>query len=370
MAFRNTLLAAATILSSATAHMIMDTPVPYSVDKIDNGPISAAQFPCKIQNGFEVSKQNKMAVGEEQPLGFKGSAVHNGGTCQLSVALSQEPNADTVFKVIKTIEGGCPGKNGPSNFTFALPDSIPNGEHTFAWTWMPVSSGGPEYYMNCAPIEVTGGASDESKFSQLPDMLVANLAGKTTCTQVVNTILQVPNPGEVVESDDDATKKAPPTGDCGGSSGGAPPVEHRSSTVAQQEPTPVPSNPGGVFAPGASSGTAPVPSGTAPVSSGIAPVSTTTTLITVTPTPSGSAPSAPTPSGTAPSAPAQPTGGAPAQGGNTCSQNNAILCNGDSQFGICDNGHVVWQQVAAGTTCRNGAIQKRAYNGRIVRHLA
>jgi hypothetical protein len=362
MSFRNTLIAAAAILSTASAHMIMESPVPYSKDKIDNGPISASQFPCKSQNGFDVTEMNKMAVGEQQKLSFKGSAIHNGGTCQLSVALTQNPTADTVFKVIKTIEGGCPGNSGPEEFSFEIPDSIPDGEHTFAWTWMPVSSGGPEYYMNCAPIEVTGGASDESKYSALPDMLIANLPGKSDCTQVVNTILQVPNPGEVVESNDDATKKAPPTGSCGSTGGGgSPPPEPRSSTPVE-EPTAVPSNTGGIFAPSASSA---------------APQSTT--LVTVTGTPkapvaSSAAPSVPLGTGapskpavTATGAPAQPTGGAPSSGTQPCSTNGAIVCNGPTQFGLCNHGSVFFQDVAAGTTCENGMIQKRSYNGRIAR---
>lgn len=364
MSFRNTLIAAAAILSTASAHIIMENPVPYSKDKIDNGPISASQFPCKSNLGFDVTQQNKMAVGEQQKLSFKGSAVHNGGTCQLSVALTQNPTADTVFKVIKTIEGGCPGKNGVDTFDFALPDSIPDGEHTFAWTWMPVSSGGPEYYMNCAPIEVTGGASDESAFSSLPDMLVANLPGKTDCTQVVNTILKVPNPGDEVESRDDATEKAPPTGSCGstGNGGGDAPVERRSSTVAAEEPTAAPSaaptNTGGNFLP-----------------------SLSTTLVTVTGTPeapaaSSAAPTAPTaPVGTgAPSMPSAtgapapvPTGGAPSFGGQACDTDGAVVCNGPTKFGLCNNGSVVFQDVAAGTTCSNGVIQKRSYNGRIAR---
>jgi hypothetical protein len=52
------------------------------------------------------------------------------------------------------------------------------------------------------------------------------------------------------------------------------------------------------------------------------------------------------------------------------------LCNGTAQFGLCNNGNVVWQAVAAGTTCVNGAIMKRSsafkasYNGRIVRSRA
>jgi hypothetical protein len=367
MAFRNTLVAATAFLSAASAHIIMENPVPYSKDKIDNGPISGSQFPCKIQNGFEVTEMNKMAVGQKQQLSFKGSAVHNGGTCQLSVALGTEPTADTPFKVIKTIEGGCPGKNGPEVFDFELPDSIPDGEHTFAWTWMPVSSGQPEYYMNCAPIEVSGGASDESAFSSLPDMLVANLKDKTDCTQVVNTVLKVPNPGEVIEVLDEATEHAPPTGNCGAAGGSPAPPAKKSSTPAADQPTAVPSNTGGLFAPSASSA---------------APESTTLVTVTASPQPPVETPTAtvpaesgfPTPSGT-PSgtpigsgSPSLPTGGAPSNGGQACSENGAIVCNGPTQFGLCNNGAVVFQDVAAGTTCVDGKISKRdSYYGRIMR---
>jgi len=45
----------------------------------------------------------------------------------------------------------------------------------------------------------------------------------------------------------------------------------------------------------------------------------------------------------------------------------AIVCNGSTQFGLCNFGKVVFQDVSAGTTCSNGVIQKRGYNGRIVR---
>lgn len=404
MTFKNTLLAAFAVLSMTNAHIIMKTPTPYSADTIDNSPISASGFPCKAQNGFKVSEQNKMAVGEKQTLSFTGSAVHNGGTCQLSVALGQQPDGSTPFKVIKTIEGGCPGTNaGTKEFSFELPDSIPDGEHTFAWTWMPTSSGQPEYYMNCAPIEVTGGASDESNFSQLPDMLVANLPELTDCTQTVNTILKVPNPGDVVEHADDTGREiAPPTGNCGAASGGG---EKRSSSLPEGQqptaapssiaPTPssvlvsataapsassivIPSNPGGIFAPSASS------------AAGGAGPSTTTTLITVTGTPAGSAgPTAPmvspsvapsatvdpsvsagptAPINTAPTAPQptqQPTNGN--KGSATCTVPGSVVCNGPTQFGLCNHGTVVWQPVAPGTTCNDGVIQKREYRGRIVR---
>lgn len=43
-----------------------------------------------------------------------------------------------------------------------------------------------------------------------------------------------------------------------------------------------------------------------------------------------------------------------------CTTEGAIVCNGSSQFGLCDHGSVVWQAVAVGTTCSNGAILKRS----------
>jgi len=55
MTFRNTLFAAAAVLATVNAHIIMENPVPYSNDKIDNGPINAGQFPCKAQNGFTIT---------------------------------------------------------------------------------------------------------------------------------------------------------------------------------------------------------------------------------------------------------------------------------------------------------------------------
>lgn len=370
MTFRNTVLAAAAMLSAASAHIIMEKPVPYNRPNVDNGPLNAQQFPCKSQLGFDVTEVTKMSVGEPRLMEWSGSAVHNGGLCQLSVALTRNPTPDTVFKVIKTIEGGCPGLDSAvaPDISYTLPDSIPSGEATFAWTWMPTSSGGPEFYMNCAPIEVEGGASDDSGFSQLPDMLVANLPGLTDCTQTVNTVLEAPNPGEDVEFRGEYPM-APPTGNCGGS-GGSAPIVPRSSSIALEPtavpsaapsgspsavPTAVPSNPGGIFAPSASS--------------------TITTIVTVTGTPvpqpsaTGGAPvvsAQPSATGGAPVATPVPTGGAPS-GGNTCSENGAIVCNGDSQFGICDNGNVVWQPVAPGTTCQNGSIKKRAFYGRYAR---
>ncbi|KAF2205926.1 hypothetical protein GQ43DRAFT_436661 [Delitschia confertaspora ATCC 74209] len=239
MSFKSALLAVVALLAAAgQSHIIMQSPVPYSVDKIDNGPLTAAQFPCKQQNGFTVSKMNEMKVGEKQQISFKGTAVHGGGSCQLSVTTDKEPNANSVFKVVKSIEGGCPGVSGVNTYDFELPDSIPNGDLTFAWTWMPKLSGQPEYYMNCAPIRVTGGAEDTSKFNQLPDMFVANI---NDCKTPVSKAVKFPNPGTVVE-DGGTNDLAPPTGNCPAPGGVFAPLPSSEPTTLVTKPIPTPTS--------------------------------------------------------------------------------------------------------------------------------
>lgn len=43
-------------------------------------------------------------------------------------------------------------------------------------------------------------------------------------------------------------------------------------------------------------------------------------------------------------------------GDATCNVNGSLVCNGSTQFGICNWGQVVWQDVAAGTACQNGEL--------------
>lgn len=376
-------LAGLLLAASVNAHMNMAVPVPFSYEKIkeDKAPITAQQYPCKTQYGFDITQMNNIAVGAEQSLSFDGTAIHGGGSCQLSVTTDKVPSASSKFKVIMSMEGGCPGTTAPEQFKFKLPDSIPNGQVTLAWTWFSRLSGGPELYMNCAPVTVTGGASDTSKFDQLPDMFVANIA-TADCTTPPNFNVLFPNPGQNVVTDESAAKNEAPTGTgCGKAiaGGGASPSGGASSAAAAQSSAAVvqssaiqssaaaaipTSNPGGVFAPSASSAAA------------IEPTSTMTTLVTVTASlsdpamttsaPAASEPAASEPAASEPAASASaPAAAAPTSsgGGNTgCTTNGAVLCNGPTQFGLCDDGKVVWQPVAAGTTCSNGQITRRAFH--------
>jgi hypothetical protein len=363
MSFRSAILAAAFLATAANAHVTMLEPVIYSQDKalIDTAPLMPAQFPCHAQYGFEVTKMNPVAVGAKMQVKLKGSAIHGGGSCQLSVTTDMAPTKDSKFKVIKSFEGNCPSE-ADATLDYELPASIPNGKATFAWSWFSVLSGGPELYMNCAPIEVTGGASDTTAFDALPDMLVANLGSATTCQSVTGSPVKFPNPGAVLASGGDKPAMLP-TGDCG-ATGTTPPA---SSPSAPSTPS---------MAPVASAPSAPPPEETeltcepdeTPAPSA-APIATPAPSSVVAPSPiATSAPAAPPVASTAP-LPVDP----PVTGGSTCSTNGAVVCKSTTQFGLCNNGSIVWQAVAPGTTCVNGAIMKRSsafkasYNGRIVR---
>ncbi|KAF2440267.1 lytic polysaccharide monooxygenase [Karstenula rhodostoma CBS 690.94] len=364
MSFRSALFAASALIAATNAHITISNPVPYSADqvKIDKAAITADQFPCKSQYGFTVTQMNSMKVGEPQKLEFDGSAVHGGGSCQLSYTPDTEPTKDSVFKVIKSIEGGCPGVDGTKSFEYTLPDSIPNGKGTFVWSWFAKMSGAPEFYMNCAPIDVTGGASDASGLDALPDMFVANIAS-TTCTSPLNHAVKFPNPGENLE-DGGTNDTEDPTGECGAT--GSTPAAPSAGAPAESAPVSAPVE----SAPVASATAAPVPT----------TLATIATQAPVASAPVASAPVASSPvSATIPSstAPANPdsgsetggsTGGSTGAAG-TCSSEGAIVCNGADQFGICNGGSVVWQAVAPGTTCSNGNVQKRSmYYGRPALH--
>ena len=65
----------------------------------------------------------------------------------------------------------------------------------------------------------------------------------------------------------------------------------------------------------------------------------------------------PNPTSTAltnPSAPTNPP--APTSTGTSCSPNGLLICNGLYQWGLCNWGKIVWQTVANGTACVDGAI--------------
>ncbi|TKA68920.1 hypothetical protein B0A49_05896 [Cryomyces minteri] len=411
-------------LSHVDAHMIMNTPTPYGTSTLDNSPLKnvaigseGSDFPCKQRTGvYDITTMNNMAVGAPQTLSFKGSASHSGGSCQLSVSLDKEPTAKSTFKVIQSYVGGCPtttGDNGGSNsFNFSMPQGMPNGVATLAWTWFN-KAGNREIYMNCAPITVTGGASDNTMYNSLPDMFVINLpnTGATGCASEDNKDVVFPDPGKFVTTiastalgtfsgagcpaptggsgAESATSAAPSSAAAVSSS-----VPGMTASPSAYQPSASSSGglPAGFSAPGSAqssnaagsttyttalstvtvspvpaSSIAPAPAQSSKAAGGVRTTYVTALVtVTVTPSPAGATSSvvmstpaaAPAAPSSAPSAAPQ----APVSSSNSktpCATDGALVCNGASQFGLCDHGFVVWQPVAAGTSCMNGGIVKK-----------
>ncbi|KAJ9643663.1 hypothetical protein H2204_001808 [Knufia peltigerae] len=228
---KNVATASILLLLAATtnAHMIMKTPVPYGKSSLTNSPLLAdgSDFPCKQRSGVYDAEgaQNVAAIGEPQTLSFTGSAVHGGGSCQVSLTTDLQPTKESKWMVIKSIEGGCPANvpgnlpadpngDGASTFQFTVPDGIAPGDYTLAWSWIN-KVGNREFYMNCAPFTVTqknGGAKkreeekpaeapqmSQKRQNSFPDMFVANLAGVSSCTTPEGFDYLYPNPGMYVQ---------------------------------------------------------------------------------------------------------------------------------------------------------------------------
>jgi hypothetical protein len=381
---KTTLLLA--LAASASAHMRMKYPVPYGFDTLNNGPLEPADFPCKQRPGvYEVTEMNQWNAGETQTVSFLGSAVHGGGSCQFSITTDPKPSESSQWKVIQSVVGGCPSNvtgnlaenaDGTEAATFpvTMPKSIPDGQYTFAWTWLN-KVGNREFYMNCAPIQVgsaSGKASTASAseaLSSLPDMFVANLPS-TECSTTAYEDFNYPDPGQsLVEGNgaslgdtltgggcDRMTKMGAGNGQMGSPTQPETPSQPETSEqpAATSELADTPYNPGGVFAPGASSAPAAEPTSSAPATE---PVST----------PAPSQPEQPEQPqqpeqpaySAAPEAPSSDNGSAPsAPSGDCtpCTEDGAVVCIGTSQFGICNRGCAVAQDVAAGMSCSAGVV--------------
>ncbi|CAN9106164.1 hypothetical protein CC77DRAFT_568662 [Alternaria alternata] len=391
MFFSTTLLVA--FAASASAHMTIEYPVPYGKDTLTSSPLEPGDFPCKQRAGvYDVTEMNQWNAGETKEVSFKGSAVHGGGSCQFSITTDMEPTEASQWKVITSAIGGCPSNvtgnlpedpngHGAATFPVTMPDNIPEGKYTFAWTWLN-KVGNREFYMNCAPLQVGGGSSKASTasaseaLSALPDMFVANLPA-TQCTTSEGQDFNYPDPGHNVIEGQGATLGDTVSGSgcstmtkmgAGNGQMGSPTKPDASQPAASEAPAAtsgyaappasseapaatsgyaaLPSNGGGVFAPGASS--APAAEPTAPVAA---------------PTPTygaqqpSSVPEQPAYSAT-PQVPDNSTPSAPASGSDCtpCDNDGAVVCIGENQFGLCNRGCAVPQALANGMSCSAGAV--------------
>ncbi|KAI1354065.1 hypothetical protein F5Y01DRAFT_35897 [Xylaria sp. FL0043] len=230
-----TIIAALTALTAGVnGHIIMKSPAPFgsvgSTKSITSSPLTSANYPCQVGSNPATfySKEgldNKMEIGKTQTISFEGSAVHGGGSCQLALTKDSQPSASTSWQVILSIEGGCPSKSGTGvdEYDFTIPDSIAPGDYVFAWTWISKLSGTQEYYMNCAPVTISGGTGKRdvsynetmelfSRDDTLPELMVANLAEINDCKSTLSTDPTYPNPGPNVMKPGSSNSFAPISG--------------------------------------------------------------------------------------------------------------------------------------------------------------
>ncbi|KJX93528.1 hypothetical protein TI39_contig4297g00001 [Zymoseptoria brevis] len=210
--------AALVFFGRAASHMIMQHPVPFGVDTLDNSPLNNAKpgsagsdYPCKQRAGvYNIGTMNSMPVESPILLNFTGSASHGGGTCQIAVSLDKEPRVESVWKIIQVFEGGCPtdqdGNTPPNKFQFQIPKGFPNGQATMSWTWYN-KIGNREVYQNCAPIQVTGGSETKEVYESLPNLYLINLP-TSECSTVETTDIEIPSPGQSIIKDSSAIKGA------------------------------------------------------------------------------------------------------------------------------------------------------------------
>ncbi|KAI1477868.1 hypothetical protein F4774DRAFT_427036 [Daldinia eschscholtzii] len=410
----------AQLLAISNGHMIMQNPKPFGGPDLDNSPLTSGNFPCKLKGDPATfystdGLDNTMTVGETQSLSFKGSAVHGGGSCQLAITKDLQPSASTSWQVILSIEGGCPSKSGQGadTYDFKIPDGVAPGKYVFAWTWISKLAGQPEYYMNCAPITVTGGKSKRSdnetmelfpRDGQFPELFVGNLADINSCKTEPSTDPQYPDPGSNVirpgsnsnfakiQGDNCVPKGAKsggssdggspagqgiPSSGANGSNGNAAPSSAAPVSSAAPAPSPAPASsatsgeyfitvsPGGdagssTAAPVPSSPAAPVVSSpvTSAVSSATSPVSSpatspaaSSTVSPPSPAPVSSAVSSASPAGSAPPSSGSSSGGLT----GPCTSEGMFNCIGGTAYQQCASGS--WStvmQMAPTVKCAEG----------------
>jgi hypothetical protein len=419
MFFNAVALAAASFAIAANAHMAIRSPPPIEgsnpKDPLD---ASGSNFPC---HGIQLptSGGTKFAAGSEQTLAWEldggyNTAVHGGGSCQISITYETDPAKVKDPKnwfVIYSIEGGCPsntfgnldaGYTGPqgaysgaidctdprangvdcvNQFNFTIPKGVKSGHGIMSWTWFN-TIGNREIYQNCVNADFTGG--DGSEMSEFPSMFVANLASVNSCPTVEQNNVKFPYPGKYIttklpsgEGAKTATtyQIAAPSGS-GCSDDGAP------GGYANAGGSP-PNVYGGSDAPPAPSSAPAAPSGSAPAPSSMVTVTTIATVSSA----AGSAPvysGAPSSAAPAPSAPAAPSSYAapPAPSGTSssgsctggsvsCTNPGGVVCIGTTHWGLCDiNNCAVPQALAAGTHCEGGKVLKRDHVRRHVHRRA
>ncbi|KAJ9295943.1 CAZyme family AA11 [Paecilomyces variotii] len=339
MITKNIFLVGALLASSVCGHMQMSKPYPIRSPLNPNGgqnkdysytdPLSSSgsDYPCKGYANDPFQSVANYTAGSQYEMELSGSATHGGGSCQISLSYDKGKS----FKVIKSMEGGCPI---PKKYDFKIPSDAPSGDALLAWTWFN-KIGNREMYMNCAQVTIQGSSSSKrshvrdlrakklaarTAFDSLPPIFLANINAEGQCTTIADEEVNFPLPGDDVQGHVSGKGYT-----CKGTAPFLGSSSDSSSTSSSSS-----SSPSSSASPSSSSSSSSASSSSSPASAKVVP--------TPVPTPSSSAVSQ-----------------APASG--SCSSGGIVCSDDGKSFFMCDhNGLKSMGSVAAGTKCKNGAI--------------
>lgn len=360
--------------------MLLAKPTPYA--GVINSPLNAdgSNFPCQLMYDDSTTAATSLALGSTQPLDFTGGATHGGGSCQISITYDDPPTKNSIFKVIQSIEGGCPIKNNsgnigddasspdPDTYSFTMPTNLPTGKAILAWTWFN-KVGNREMYMNCAPIDITAGSSkrseednlvrdisqlrerDQAAYDALPNMFTANILniGSDSCKTTEGIDILFPNPGSSVSKPGLQANLGPPVGCAAAVSQPA----GSSGAAASSAATPSSTDAPGVFATTAAASS---PAATTMATSVVATSAVTSAAPVAATSATPVAATSAAPAASASASPASSSGAAGAMtAGSACTPEGLWNCIGGTSFQQCGSG--TWsavQSLAAGTQCTPG----------------
>ncbi|KAK7733085.1 hypothetical protein SLS53_008273 [Cytospora paraplurivora] len=228
---RITITALAALMgTTASAHMQMQVPAPFnskfnpytpfdSIDYSMTSPLSSdgSNYPCKGYHrllGTDAGRPTgTFEVGKPASIKVSGGAIHNGGSCQVSLST----DGAKTFTVLKSIIGNCPA-DFDVDLGFEIPPDAPTGDAVLAWSWHN-RVGNREMYMNCAAVTLTRGDSSSLRaadvsYSSRPSIFVANVANGCSVAEGGDVVYPDPGPDVIYQS----TNPIEPEGNCGPSS--------------------------------------------------------------------------------------------------------------------------------------------------------
>jgi len=144
--FAVTALLQVPLLTNAHLHMMNMQGAYLTSQNLHPVDPSGSNFPCTAEDFNRKNGEGPTIIpGKGSNIQLMGTAIHSGGSCQISITYDSPPNKNSDWRVIKSFEGGCPLKqvgNLPESLgidhrlpplEYTVPQGIPSGAATIAW---------------------------------------------------------------------------------------------------------------------------------------------------------------------------------------------------------------------------------------------